>query len=104
MSQSLFFMPPYDWANSMVVLADIFFGVVSMVLVLWELVLFYELGVEFKGKIFLKSGFLPSPPLPPLVFNRMFTKSQLKSLGDDPDYCTTILPCQPPHHCTNVIL
>ena len=26
MSQSLFFMLPYDWANSMVVLAGVFFG------------------------------------------------------------------------------
>ena len=34
-------------------LLTFFFGVVSMVLVLWELVLFYKLGVEFKGKIFL---------------------------------------------------
>ena len=30
---------------------DVFLGVVSMVLVLWELVLFYGMGVEFKGEI-----------------------------------------------------
>ena len=29
-----------------------FFGVVSLVLVLWELVLFYEKGMEFKGRIY----------------------------------------------------
>ena len=46
-------MLPYDWANSIVVLAGYFFGVMSMVLVLWELVLFYKMGVEFKGQIFL---------------------------------------------------
>ena len=46
-------MSPYDWANSMVVYACILFGVVSMVLVLWELVLFYRMFVEFKGQIFL---------------------------------------------------
>ena len=46
-------MSPYDWANSMVVLVGVLFGVVSMVLVLWELVLFYRMGVEFKGQIFL---------------------------------------------------
>ena len=50
MSQPLFSMPPYDWANSGS--ADVFYGVVSMVLVLWELVLFYGMGVEFKGEIF----------------------------------------------------
>ena len=44
-------MPSYEWANSIVLLAD-FFGVVSMVLVLWELVLLYEKGVEFKDEIF----------------------------------------------------
>ena len=38
--------------NSMVVLASVFFGVVSMVLVLWELELFYKMGVEFKRPIF----------------------------------------------------
>ena len=38
--------------NSMVVLAGVFFGVVSMVLVLWELELFYKMGVEFKRPIF----------------------------------------------------
>ena len=30
-----------------------FLGVVSMVLVLWEFVLFYKMDVEFKGQIFL---------------------------------------------------
>ena len=30
---------------------DVFLGVVSMVLVLLELVLFYGMGVEFKGEI-----------------------------------------------------
>ena len=35
-----------------VVLLTFFLGVVSMVLVLWELVLFYRMGVEFKGEIF----------------------------------------------------
>ena len=39
--------------NSMIVLAGIFLGVVSMVLVLWELVLLYKMGVEFKGQVFL---------------------------------------------------
>ena len=45
-------MSPYDWASSVVVLPGILFGVVSVVLVLWELVLFYRIGVEFKGQIF----------------------------------------------------
>ena len=53
MSQSLFSILPYDWANGIVVLAGYFFGVMGMVLVLWELVLFYKMGVEFKGQIFL---------------------------------------------------
>ena len=53
MSQTLFFIPTYNWANSLAVLAGVFIGVVSMVLVLWELVLFYKMGVEFKGLIFL---------------------------------------------------
>ena len=39
--------------KSMAVLTDVFFGVVSMVLVLWELVLFYKIGAEFKCQIFL---------------------------------------------------
>ena len=30
-----------------------FFGMVSIVLVPWELVLFYGMGVEFNGKIML---------------------------------------------------
>ena len=42
--------------NSMVVLAGVFFGVVSMVLVLWELVLFYKMGVEFKDQFFLNGS------------------------------------------------
>ena len=37
----------------MVVLAGVFFDVVSVVLVLWELVLFYKMGVELKDQIFL---------------------------------------------------
>ena len=45
-------MPPYDWANSGS--ADVFFGVVSMFLLLWELVLFYRMGVEFQGQNFLE--------------------------------------------------
>ena len=49
MSQALFLMPP-DWANSGS--ADVFFLGCGMFLVLWELVLFYGMGVEFKGKIF----------------------------------------------------
>ena len=51
MSQTLFFIPSYNWANSMVVLAGVFIDVVNMVL--WELVLFYKMGVEFKGQILL---------------------------------------------------
>ena len=35
-----------------VVLLTFFLGVVSVVLVLWKLVLFYGMGVEFKGEIF----------------------------------------------------
>ena len=50
MSQPLFSMPPYDWADSGS--AEVFLGFVSMVLALWELVLFYGMGVEFKGEIF----------------------------------------------------
>ena len=42
-------MSPCDWANSGS--AGVFSGVVSMVLVPWELVLFYRIGVEFKGEI-----------------------------------------------------
>ena len=44
------FMPPYDWANSGS--ADVFIGMVSIVLVLWELALFYRMGAELKGEIF----------------------------------------------------
>ena len=40
------FIPSYNWANSMVVLAGVFIDVVSMVLVLWELVLFYKMGIQ----------------------------------------------------------
>ena len=39
----------YDWANSGFV--DVFLRMVGVVLVLWELVLFKGMGVEFKGKI-----------------------------------------------------
>ena len=49
-SQQLFSVPPHDWANSGS--ADVFLAVVSMVLVLWEFVLFYGMGVEFKGEIY----------------------------------------------------
>ena len=42
-------MSPCDWANSGS--ADDFLGVVNMVLVPRELVLFYRMGVEFKGEI-----------------------------------------------------
>ena len=44
------FMPLYDWANSGS--ADVFIGMVSIVLVLWELALFYRMGAELKGEIF----------------------------------------------------
>ena len=47
----MFSMLPYDWANSCS--AEKFLGVVSMVLVLWELVLLDGMGVEFQGEIFL---------------------------------------------------
>ena len=40
----------YDWAN-MVVLLMFFLGIMSMVLVPWELVLFCVMGVEFKVEI-----------------------------------------------------
>ena len=49
MSQQLLSVPPHDWANSSS--ADVFLAVVSMVLVLWEFVLFYGMGVEFKGEV-----------------------------------------------------
>ena len=49
MSQPLFSMPPYDWANDGC--ADVFSVMVSMDLVPWEVVLFWGMGVEFKGKI-----------------------------------------------------
>ena len=42
--------PPYVWANGPSV---VFVAMVSMVLVLWELVFLYEMGVEFKSKIML---------------------------------------------------
>ena len=42
----MFSMLPYDWANSCS--AEKFLGVVSMVLVLWELVLLDGMGVEFQ--------------------------------------------------------
>ena len=55
--------PPSGWLSHffpcplmiglIVVLLPFLGGVVSMVLVLWELVLFYGMGMEFKGEIFL---------------------------------------------------
>ena len=45
-------MPPYGWANGDFV--GIFGGMVSIVLVLWQLVLFYEMDVEFNGEIILR--------------------------------------------------
>ena len=45
-------MPPYGSANGDFV--GIFGGMVSIVLVLWQLVLFYEMDVEFNGEIILR--------------------------------------------------
>ena len=46
----MFYAPVlYDWANSGFV--DVFLRMVGVVLVLWELVLFKGMGVEFKGEI-----------------------------------------------------
>ena len=44
-------MAPHDWANDDSV--DNVFGMVSKVLVPWDMVLFYGMGVKFKGKIML---------------------------------------------------
>ena len=43
-------MPSYDWASGSSV---VFLGVMSMVLVTWDLVLFEGMSVKFKGKIML---------------------------------------------------
>ena len=48
-ASALCYVLPYDWANGGS--ADVFPGMVSMVLVTWKLVLFYGMGVEFEGKI-----------------------------------------------------
>ena len=44
-------MPSYDWASGSSV--NVFLGVMSMVLVTWDLVLFEGMSVKFKGKIML---------------------------------------------------
>ena len=49
MSQPMCSMPPYDWANGGT--TNVFSGMVGIVWVPWELMLFYGMGVEFKGKI-----------------------------------------------------
>ena len=59
-------MPPYDWASNDGP-TDVFLGMVSMVLVPWEFVLFQGVGMEFKSKIMLhysrgvnrQQGFIP---------------------------------------------
>ena len=47
-------IPPYNWPNDGSV--DVIWGgeQVSVVIVPWMLMLFWEMGVEFNGKIMLK--------------------------------------------------
>ena len=54
MSYSLCSIPPYDWSNDGSV--DAIWGgeQVSVVILPWVLMLFWETGVEFKGKIMSK--------------------------------------------------
>ena len=54
MSYSLCSIPPYDWPNDGSV--DVIWGgeQVSVVIVPWMLMLFWQMGVEFNGKIMLK--------------------------------------------------